>query len=250
MQGNRVVPMTKYVDLHLCAPLNDVEKAKKMIEKSSVMGYSAVGIPVPPNVGSMDLEQLRKICNDAGLDFVTRTDLTPRSPGELLSSLRRFRRKFEVISVKCNSKLVARQAAKDRRVDLLNFSGVQPVNRFFDAAQAELASASSASLEIDISLLLSLEGFLRIRLLSSLRRETALAESFRVPVVLSSGATDESLLRRPHDYLALATLFDLSASVVAKAFSENPSSLVQRNRMKLSPDFVAPGLRVVRRRDS
>jgi hypothetical protein len=41
----------------------------------------------------------------------------------------------------------------------------------------------------------------------------------------------------------------LDASVAAKAFSENPSSLVQRNRLKLSPDFVAPGLRVVRRRD-
>jgi RNase P/RNase MRP subunit p30 len=249
MQGNWVVSMTKYVDLHLCAPLNDVEKAKKMIAKSSEMGYGAVGIPLSSNVGSIDVEHLRKICNDAGLDFVTRIDLTPRNPGELLSSLRRFRRKFEVISVKCNSKPVARQAAKDHRVDLFSFSGAQPANRFFDAAQAELASASSASLEIDMSLLLSLEGFLRIRLLSSLRRETALAKGFRVPVVFSSGASDESLLRRPRDYLALATLFDLDASVAAKAFSENPSSLVQRNRLKLSPDFVAPGLRVVRRRD-
>jgi RNase P/RNase MRP subunit p30 len=241
--------MTKYVDLHLCAPLNDVEKAKKMIEKSSEMGYAAVGIPLPLNMKATELEQLRKICNDAGLDFVTRTDLTPRNPSELLSSLRRFRRKFEVISVKCKSKPVARQAAKDRRVDLLSFSGAQPVNRFFDAAEAELASASSASLEIDMSVLLSLEGFLRIRLLSSLRREAAFAKSFRVPVVLSSGATDGSLLRRPRDYLALATLFNLDASVAAKTFSENPSSLVQRNRLKLSPDFVAPGLRIVRRRD-
>jgi RNase P/RNase MRP subunit p30 len=241
--------MTKYVDLHLCAPLNDVEKARKMIAKSSEMGYAAVGIPLPPNVKPVDVEQLRKICNDADLDFVTRTDLTPRNPGELLSSLRRFRRKFEVISVKCNSKPVARQAAKDHRVDLLSYSGTQPRDRLFDAAEAELASSSSASLEIDMSTLLSLEGFLRIRLLSSFRRETALAKSFHVPVVLSSGATDESLLRRPCDYLALATLFDLDASVATKAFSENPYSLVQRNRLKLSPDFVAPGLRVVRRKD-
>lgn len=239
--------MTKYVDLHLCAPLNDVEKAKKMIAKSNEMGYTAVGIPLPPNVKPVELEQLRKICNDSGLDVVTRTDLAPRNPGELLSSLRRFRRKFEVISIKCNSKPVARQAAKDRRVDLLSFSGAQPVSRFFDAAEAELASSSSAFLEIDMSVLLSLEGFLRIRLLSSLRREAALAKSFHVPIVLSSGATDEFLLRRPRDYLALASLFDLDASVAAKAFSENPSSLVQRNRLKLSPDFVAPGLRVVRR---
>ena len=146
MQGNRVVSMTRYVDLHICSPLNDVERTKKMIAKSSEMGYKIIGIPLPINMKPVEVEQLRKICGDAGLDFVTRTDLTPRSPGELLSSLRRFRRKFEVISAKCNSKPVARQAAKDRRVDLLGFSGARAVNRFFDAAEAELASVSSASL--------------------------------------------------------------------------------------------------------
>lgn len=249
MQGNRVVSMTNYVDLHLCTPLNNIEKAKKMIAKSSEMGYAAVGIPLPVNVKPEEVEQLRKFCSDSGLDFVSRLDLVPRNSGELLSCLRRLRRKFEVISVTCRSKPVARQAAKDRRVDLLSFSGAQPLNRFFDAAEAELASASSASLEVAMSQLLSLEGFLRIRLISSLRRETTLAKSYHVPVVLSSGAADESLLRRPRDYLALTTLFDLDASVAVKAFSENPSSLVQRNRLKLSPDFIAPGLRVVRRGD-
>lgn len=241
--------MTKYVDLHLRAPLSNIEKAKKMIAKSSEMGYAVAGIPLPTNAKPVEIEQLRKICSEEGLDFVSRLDLVPRNSGELLSCLRRLRRKFEVISVTCRSKPVARQAAKDRRVDLLGFSGAQPLNRFFDAAEAELASASSASLEIDLSQLLSLEGFLRIRLLSSLRRETTLAKSHHVPVVLSSGATDESLLRRPRDYLALTTLFDLDASVVLKAFSENPMSLVQRNRLKLNPDFIAPGLRVVRRGD-
>jgi hypothetical protein len=53
--------MTKYVDLHLCAPSNYVEKARKMIEKSSEMGYTTVGIPLPPNAGSLDAEQLRDV---------------------------------------------------------------------------------------------------------------------------------------------------------------------------------------------
>lgn len=241
--------MTKYVDLHLCAPLHDLKKAEKMIIKSSEMGYAEVGIPVPVNVKPAEVEQLRKICSGSGLDFISRIDLSPRNAGELLSSLRRFRRKFEVISVLCRSKPVARQAAKDRRVDLLGFSGAQSVSRFFDAAEAELASKASVSLEIDMSVLLSLEGFLRIRLLSNLRREAASAKNCHVPVVLSSGATDESVLRRPRDYLTLTALFDLDASCASKAFSENPLSIVQRNRLKLNPDFVAPGIRIVRRGD-
>jgi len=90
---------------------------------------------------------------------------------------------------------------------------------------------------------------LRIRLISSLRREVAIAKSFRVPVVISSGATNDYLLRRPHDYSALAMLFDMDSSLAFSALSEVPLSIVERNRLKLSPDFVAPGLRVVRRRD-
>jgi RNase P/RNase MRP subunit p30 len=241
--------MTKFVDLHLCAPFRNVEQLRKMVTKSFELGYRSVGIPLPPNVELDEVERLRKICSEAGLDLVCRVDIIPKSTNELLASLRRLRRKFEVVSVLCMSKPVARQAAKDRRVDVLSFSVVKQRNKFFDSAEAELASESSSSLEIDMSALLSLEGFLRIRLISSLRREVAIAKSFRVPVVISSGATNEYLLRGPHDYSALAMLFDMDSSFAFSALSEVPWSIVERNRLKLSPDFVAPGLRVVRRRD-
>jgi len=67
--------------------------------------------------------------------------------------------------------------------------------------------------------------------------------------VISSGATNDYLLRGPHDYSALALLFDMESSLALRALSEVPWSIVERNKLKLSPDFVAPGLRVVRRRD-
>jgi len=241
--------MTKFVDLHLCAPFRDVEQLKRMVTKSFEIGYHLVGIPLSSNVEPDEVERLRKICSEVGLNFVSRVDLTPRNTNELLASLRRFRRKFEVVAVLCTSKPVARQAAKDRRVDLLSFPVTKPRNRFFDNAEAELASESMASLEIDMAPLLSLEGFLRIRLISSLRRETSIAKSFHVPVVISSGATNDYLLRRPHDYSALAMIFDMDTSLASSALSEVPWSIVERNRLKLSPNFVAPGLRVVRSRD-
>jgi ribonuclease P/MRP protein subunit RPP1 len=241
--------MTKFVDLHLCAPFRDSEKLRKMVTKSFELGYRLVGIPLPPNVGLDEVERLRKICYEAGLDLVSRVDLTPKSLHELLASLRRLRRKFEVVSVLCTSKPIARQAAKDRRVDVLSFPVAKPRSRFFDSAEAELASESSSSLEIDIGPLLSLEGFLKIRLISSFRREVAIAKSFRVPVVISSGTTNDYLLRSPHDYSALTMLFDMNSSLALNALSEVPLRIVERNRLKLSPDFVAPGLRVVRRRD-
>jgi RNase P/RNase MRP subunit p30 len=236
----------KFTDLHLCAPSDNLEQAKRLIAKSAELGYSQVGVPLMPNVREETVDQLRQISGEAGLDFVTRLDLAPRSSGELLASLRRFRRKFEVVSVLCNSKSVARQAAKDRRVDLLCFRSFDSSKRFFDRAEAELASGSSAAFEIDLAWLLnSLEGRSGVSVFSRLRREVATASSLGVPLVASSGASEPLLLRRPRDYAALTLLFGLDESRAKDALSANPSAIVERSRTKQSADHVMPGVRLV-----
>jgi len=240
--------MRRFVDLRLRPSINDPGQFERMVRKSSELGYGLVGIPLPPNVTRDKVDQLQRICSDAKIDFVTRVNFTPKTPGELLRDLRRFRRRFEIVSVTCTSKRVARQAAKDRRVDLLLFPATDLRKRFFDHAEAELASKALSCLEIEMAPLLSLSGFSRIRLLSRLRREVAIAKRFNVPVVISSGATNEYFMRKPHDYAALATLFDMPLLHALRALSEDPLAIVERNREKLSPDYVAPGIRVVRRK--
>jgi len=241
--------MTKFVDLHLRAPISDLNQVERMIRKSSQLGYHLVGLVLPPKIMRDQINQLQHICDDAQIDLVKRVNLSPKTSGEVLRGLRSFRRKFEVISVTCTSKSVARQAAKDRRVDLLHFPAADPRKRFFDHAEAELASKVSSSLEIEMAPLLLSTGHSRIRLLSRLRREVEIAERFKVPVTISSGATNEYLIRGPHDYAALTVLFNMSVFSALRALSENPINIVKRNREKLSPDYVAPGIRVVRRKN-
>jgi len=236
-----------YADLHLCVNFNNLEQVSRAVTRASRFGYGLVAIPFPPRFAETQVKQLQRICEDAGIEFVSRVDLRPQTPEELLNGLRRLRRKFEIIAVLCESKNVARQAAKDRRVDLVSFPQFDFRRRFFDAAEAELASCSLASFEIDMKPLFTLEGAARIRLLSSLRREAATAKEFRVPIVVSSGASDELLMRKPMDLAALASLFDLNGESAIEAVSVNPAAIVKRNREKLSSRFVAPGIRVIRR---
>jgi len=240
--------MKRFADLHLRVPLEDQAKAESMIRRASELGYNLVGIPYSPQTSRKQTSQLKHICSEAKVDFVTRVNFSPRNPNELLNGLRRYRRKFEIVAVRCHTKDVARQAARDRRVDLLQFSVTNLRQRFFDEAEAELASQAFSSLEIELAPILQLTSFSRIRLLSRLRREVETAERFRVPITLSSGATDKQLMRGPHDYAALTTLFDLPISSALRGLSENPWVTVARNREKLSPDYVAPGIRVVGRR--
>ena len=237
----------KYADLHLCPDLGNDEQVTRMIRKASELGYELIAIPLPQFFPEEKIRKLQNICEENKMDFASRVDLKPRTPNELIRSLRKLRRKFEIIAVMCESKQVARQAAKDRRVDLLNFPGSNRRKRFFDKAEAELASKALGSLEIDIKPLLTLEGPTRIRLLSSLIREVTIAEDFHVPIVISSGASNELLMRKPREIAALTSLFDLDKSSAIEAISKNPLAIVKRNREKLSPKFVAPGIRLIRR---
>jgi RNase P/RNase MRP subunit p30 len=237
----------KYTDLHLCPDLDNDEQVTRMIRKASQLGYGLIAIRLPPNIPEEKIRKLQSICQENKIDFASRVDLKLRTSNELIRSLRKFRRRFEVIAVMCESKQVARQAAKDRRVDLLNFPGSNRRKRFFDKAEAELASNALGCLEIDIKPLLTLEGPARIKLLSSLRREVTIAEDFHVPIVVSSGASNELLMRKPREIAALTLLFDLDKSSAINAVSKNPLAILKRNREKLSPNFVAPGIRLIRR---
>ncbi len=240
--------MRRYADLNLRVPLNNLPHTETMVKNAHELGYSLIAIPFSPYVRQEQINQLRNICYKSNIELATRLNFSPRTSNELLHSLRRFRRKFEIISVMCNTKYVARQAAKDRRVDLLQFSSTNLKKRFFDEAEAELASQVFSSLEIEIAPLLQLESASRIRLLSRLQKEALLAEKFNVPIVISSGATNEYQMRGPREYAAFVSLFDLQLSSALKAVSENPYALVERNRQKLSSEYVAPGIRVVGRR--
>jgi len=194
-----------------------------------------------------ELSELKAVAEEEGIDLATRVDLAPMNRDELLASLRRLRRRFELVGVLCSNKGVARVAARDRRVDLLSFP-LDLRKRFFDDAEAELASGSNCALEIDLMPLIRLELDKRVRLLRRIREEVALAREESIPVVISSGATEPILMRKPRELAYLASeLFDLGLGEALDALSRRPVEMVERNRAKLGPDFIAPGIRLIRR---
>jgi len=241
--------MKFFADLQLLVPLQDALQTEKMVQNASTLGYQKVGIPVPVNVTSQQINKLKNTCREANVDFVSRINLCPRNSNSLLKDLRKYRKKFEIISVRCNTKDVVRQAAKDRRVDLLQFSTTNMRQRFFDNQEAELAASALAALEIELAPILQLMPSSRIYLLSRLRKEVLIAKRAKVPIVLSSGATTELLMRGPYDNAATTTLFDVPMESALKALSSDPLTIVERNRNKLSPNYVAPGIQIVERKN-
>jgi RNase P/RNase MRP subunit p30 len=228
-----------FIDLHLKRPSRP-DELRSMLEHAARLGFRKVGLapsesPEPGGAGEL------------GLDVVTRVDLRPGSGRELLRLLGGLRWRYEVVAVECLGKDVARQAAKDHRVDVLNFSPSLNTRMrvWFDRQEASLASEAGCALEINISDILRAGPYQCAKLLSILRVEIENARRREVPVVVSSGADSPSLMRSPREIVALLDLLDVEEGEGKDMISRNPLMIVERNRMKMAPGFVAPGIRVV-----
>jgi RNase P/RNase MRP subunit p30 len=235
-----------FVDLHLKISQKDTKSFQHTIQRAANFGYRYVSTVFSFEPSTEEIENLKVVCKGVGIEPVLRIDLCPRNENDLMNNLRRLRRKFDIICVFCDSKVISRQAAKDRRVDLLNFPNFDYRKRFFDRSEAELASNGLAALEIDVKPLLVFDGPVRTRFLSCLRREVAIAKTFGVPLIISSGVTEERFMRMPREMASLAHLFGLGVNEALDAVSVNPLAIVLRNREKLGNNFIAPGIRLVR----
>jgi len=235
-----------FADLHLKINPKDTQTLQNTIQRATNFGYRYIAVPFSFEPTTSEIENLTTVCKTSGIEPVLRADLYPRNENDLMNSLRRLRRKFDIICVLCDNKELSRQAAKDRRVDLLNFPNLDYRNRFFDRSEAELARSGNAALEIDVKPLFTLEGPARIRFLACLRREITIAKTFGVPLIVSSGVNEERFMRMPRDMASLSYIFGLDIVEGLNAVSSNPLAIVLRNREKLCSNFVAPGVRIVK----
>jgi len=235
--------MRRFIDLHLRQPAGSSDELELMLRFAADLGWG--GVAVASDGGQ--LGRLKGLGEELGLDVISRVDLRPRGARELRASLRRVRRRFEIVAVCCRSKAVARQAARDHRVDLLNFSP-SPSTRnraWFDRQEASLASGASCAYEINVSDLLGLGPAAGAKLLSIIRREIENARDHGVPVATSSGADSRLLMREPRGLAALLDLVGVGEEEGLEMVSSIPWGIVEVNRGKLSPGFIAPGVRVV-----
>lgn len=207
-----------------------------MLEKARGLGYGGVAVASNRNLEGLEAP--------GGLDVISRVDLKPKTAGALKASLRRVRPLYVVVAVECRSKAVARQAARDHRVDVVYFppdSGL-----WFDDAEARLASQTEGAYEINLTELLTLIAGRDIRGLRRVAEGIWNAWRRDVPVILSTGASNRLEMREPRGLASLLTLLDIDLEEASEMISTNPWSIVERNRRRLSGEYAAPGVRIVK----
>ena len=207
--------MRHYVDLHLKP--STPEQAREMTLLASQLGYKHVASTKPVDLA------------------VTRIDIDAKQGRELQDSLKRNRRKYDIVAVRCLSKEVARIVAKDDRVDILLFPDdpVQRKQNWLDHHEAGLIDGTGRAYEINASELLATSQMRLSKIITMIKRDLAVASRHDIPVVLSSGAITPHMMREPKALTALATLLDIDEDYAADMLSTIPEAILARNHAKL-----------------
>jgi len=203
-----------WVDLHLKPQIP--EMAVEMEKLAASLGYAPAASTRP--VGA-----------------ATRIDIEARHGKELQDALRRNRRRCDVLAVRCLSKEVARQAAKDDRIDIIQFPDdpAQRKQNHLDTHEAELLDGSGRAYEIILCDLLATGPMQLSKAINLRKKDLAVATRHDIPLILSSGASTPLAMRQPRALTALASLLDVDEEYAADMLSTNPAAILERNHAKL-----------------
>ena len=222
--------MRNYVDVHINLNVFTGDP-KSSMDKIRELGFKSIAITYFEFNPRLKLDCTLQ---NSGLDIASRIQLKPRNRTELLKELRIFRSKFEIIGVKCVSMEVARVAARDSRVDMISFPLENPRVRL----SKKLASACNTAVEINARELVNAKQP-RYVTLRRLIDEVDYAASNGLRLIVSSGATNQLELLSPMDLASIHTVLGVGRYESLKTVSENPYSIIRRNRMKLRGSLIS-----------
>ncbi|MHA1939130.1 MAG: RNase P subunit p30 family protein [Candidatus Thorarchaeota archaeon] len=224
------------IDLNVRIPTSkSLDSFVKMAEKLGLTGFATFQQRDAP------FETL-----ESGMNIFVRVDLPESGLRAAKKDTKEARQRAALIAVPLRGVDVANWAAEDERVDLLTLD--KPNNEcILRESTAKLAAVSDTALEVPIEPLLTSSGLTRSKVIKVFRENVQTAMDAGMQVILSSGSKGVMSMRSPTAMRYVGLLLGLDWHNTKIAVHEGPQGIIDRNRKRLSPDFIAPGVEIVQR---
>ncbi len=235
----------KFVDYIV---LDSSSHLRATLEFSKLLGYSQIWLGRQWDAKSINANHLPKSQN---LEVIDRLDVdSSKIPKEkIIQILRRERRNYPIISVKCFDPEIVGWASQDNRIDILVFPFNQ-ISKLFTRSIAKLMIKFTKNLELSLSELYLAPERLQIPMFRQVKQALKIAQIKSVPVIINSGATAPIELRSPLELHSLFQVLSSKKEPIFESICEIPSKLLTRNQVKISQDYLAPGIYKARKRIS
>ncbi len=217
------------------------------------LGFSGVGAAV--NVGqllsapdySMKLiESLRQKGLELGLDVASRLTIDkPFDENFIKKILRKYRKRFEIISIQSSRRGIVAFACRDTRVDILTLSLGTKIFR----GDVDYIKMYDKRIELTLRLLQQADIYGKAKVLAyyqGMLREFCNKKKMSTALLFSSGARDRGDLRDPRMMASVLHVLGLSYDEALNVISTYPARLVNENRDKLRGLVPVRGVKILK----
>lgn len=215
------------------------------------LGYSGIGaaISVGQLLSSPDhsmklVESLRQRGLELGLDVVSRLAIDkPFDENFIKKILRKYRRKFEIISIQSSRRGVVAFACRDTRVDILTLSLGTKIFR----GDIDYVKMYDKRVELTLRLLQQADIYGKAKVLAYYQGMLGelCKKNMLTALLFSSGARDRGDLRDPRMMASMLHVLGLSYDEALNVISTYPAKLVSENRDKLRGLVPVRGVRIL-----
>jgi len=183
-----------------------------------------------------DREVLR---TEYDVDVVDAVEIGAQDPSSASGAIGNFRAQTTILVLRGGTPELNRYAAESPKVDVLAapMRGTGDVNHVIVKAAVE----HDVRIEFDLAHVLRREGGPRVQALRGLRKLREIVEHYDAPYVVSASPTTHLQLRAPRELLAVGDVIGFDRDQI-QAGLEEWQVLAERNRERLSDEFISPGL--------
>ncbi|WP_158056229.1 RNase P subunit p30 family protein [Halorussus halophilus] len=173
-------------------------------------------------------------------DVVDAIEVRADNPQEASGHVGNYRPKYTVLAIHGGTKKLNRFAVESDHVDVLAHPMADRGD--FNHVLAKAAVEHDVRVEFNFSKVLRADGGPRVQALSDLRKLREIVEHYDVPYVVSADPESHLQLRAPRELIAVGETIGFDADQIREGLTEW-GRIAERNRERLSDEFIAPGVK-------
>jgi len=242
----------KYYDLYIKVKNYDVNLCDEIVSYVGKLRFKGFSIPLVIDEKHQKiskkywifLERCKECSDEKGIDFVSRLDIRYKSISHIKKFLRKFRKRFEIISVLGINREVISFASRDHRVDIITF---YPFKTFrLLKGDIEYIKKQNKIIEFLLEFLRKCENIEKLAYrLMLYRYNIELLSRKKISHIFSSGLYFEERSYSIQYIFDLYNLLGGRKDSLVKSMIEDLNNILEKNRKKLLGKIILPGVEIL-----
>ncbi|UPW00632.1 ribonuclease P [Halorussus gelatinilyticus] len=202
--------------------------------------YGFDGVVVRNHSDSTPDYDPERVAAEYDVDVVDAIEIRAENPDVAAGHVGNYRPKHTILALHGGTNALNRFAVESDRVDVL----AHPMRGRgdFNHVLAKAAADHGTRVEFDLSRVLRDDGGPRVQALQDLRKLREIVTQYDAPYVVSANPTSHLQLRAPRELVAVGEAIGFSEEQIRQGLGEW-AALAERNRERLSDEFIAPGVK-------